>query len=356
MSRFLLAFDDSENIESLCTWSGDPIAGDHPIVLLTGFYLREEAAGEFNAEWADLRASIQQELGCENPPPIHLRLMWGKSLPRKYRGAANPYLQSNFNKIKQWVGQAWDIVSRFIARREAGWFVAEGIRENMSRAMPAYFQHPDYSRELRILRKALGNKGYRAYHRLTTSPLLPLYTRSLTYANTLADTQRPALDMNVLVDAFSDSHGIDELETVEVIRKIGNLQNIATVTRIDDSDNSPAVQAADLIGYCEFRQHLERIKAINPDAALAQVVGRRQSTTITSANISHLVRRRHPHAAAAELTMQYALARAHLEQSHPHVVNEFLVTASDFHDRAIASYASKVPGVKVLKDELLTEI
>lgn len=45
--KLVLAFDDSGGIERLCRWNGDPIPGDHPIVLLAGFYLDREAEEGF---------------------------------------------------------------------------------------------------------------------------------------------------------------------------------------------------------------------------------------------------------------------------------------------------------------------
>lgn len=155
MASFCIAFDDSGGVEPLCDWKGEVIAGDHPITVLTGVYIRQDLIEEFDTRWNDLRFRIGQRLNCD-PPPIHLRLMWGKSLPRTYRRSSNPYLWAGFEETKAWVREAVGIFREFVGRRAMGAIMRRSIRRQAATVQSNYLRDPRFQAELAFIRKRTG--------------------------------------------------------------------------------------------------------------------------------------------------------------------------------------------------------
>lgn len=333
MRCIVLAFDDSGGIESLCTWDGTPIAGDHPITVLTAFYVDEAALQDFDAAWDAMRADMQTALGIDAPPPIHLRLMWGKSLPRTYRGRPNPFLSASFEQIQAWVARAWAIVQEFVDRRQAGWFHGVLDRADAGAAMARYYRDPAFRAEMAFLRRH-DAKLYRGYHRLATSPLLRLYTQALFNGERLAAAVGRGTTLRVLVDSFHDAHGIDEEATVRTMLPIAGLRRFESVDRVHDADEHGVIQAADLIGYSRFRTELTSRGAIRRDDALEAILGEdRRGQSITKANLQHLVRRHHRDLGRSALVLNYALARAFVEAHDSSFADLALISVEEFAER-----------------------
>jgi hypothetical protein len=354
MKCFVIAFDDSGGVEALCKWDGTPIPGDHPITVLTGFFVDRTAQPEFEARWNAIRRETQEQLGCHTLPPVHLRLMWGRTLPPRYRDQPNPYLDADFGDIQRWVSRYWMVVDEFVKRRLAGWFSNTLHRREAAEAQRRYLQHPEFGQEMRFIR-ARSRRLYRGYHRLTNSPLLMLYTRSLLYAAEIARATGPASIMDVLVDSFGDSHGIDAAETVATMKRIASLDHIGTVERVTDGDASAPVQAADLIGYTRFRLEMMAGGHIRPDRALATIAPQRDGISVTSANIPHKVRLRHGDLRAVAIPLHYALARAFVAARDPVFAETCLVGVAELRDRLHAVIAREPVGVSILTDAARTQ-
>ncbi len=353
MTRFTIAFDDSGGTEQLFKWNGELIPGSHPVCVLAGAYVSDEAVDAFEDRWMALRTEIGRTLGTTAPPPIHLRLMWGRSLPKKYRKGPNPYIGADFDDVQAWVSEAWSIIEYFVRQRLAGWEIQFERREDYADRGTRYFQHPVHGAEMRYLQRR-SQKMYRGYHRLTTSPLLALYTRALLGVNELALAHSAHTSFRVLVDSFADSHGIDELETVESMKSIASLERIAEVSRVADSDDVALMQAADVVAYSMFRVQMERVGAIAEDVALKRILGRRRNgLTISSANLSHRARRRYGDIGRVALSLHYALARAHVASKDPEFAEMALVPVSEFVRR---QRCSDGVGVSVLTETAKAEI
>jgi len=355
MKHFVVAFDDSGGVEALCRWDGTPIAGDHPITVLTGFFVDRTAQADFEARWNAIRREAQEQLGWHTLPPVHMRLMWGRTLPPRYRGQPNPYLEADFGDIRRWASQYWAVVDEFVKRRVAGWFVHTLHRPAAAEAQRRYLQHPEFGQEMRLIR-ARSRRLYRGYHRLTNSPLLMLYTRSLLYAAEITRATGPASIMDVLVDSFGDSHGIDAAETVATMKAIAALEHIGTVERVADGDTSAPVQAADLIGFTRFRLEMAAGGHIRPDHALAAIASRRDGISVTSANIPHKVRLRHGDVRFVAIPLHYALARAFVAARDPVFAETYLVGVAELRDRLHAVLANEPVGVSVLTDAARTHL
>lgn len=347
---FILAFDDSGGIEQLCDWEGNPIAGDHPITLLAGFLVATEAVPKFERLWNELRVDIGSHLGCP-PPPIHLRLMWGKSVKRKYRGGDNPYVYAEFDSIQAWLVEAWAIVDDLVRNRQAEWFWMEGNRASLASAQSRFIRDSNFRQELDLI-KARSRKLYRGYHRIITSPLLGLYTDALRNADEIMRAAGPVTTLDVLVDSFADSHGIDALATVEEMKVHGGIERIGTVSRVENSDQSPLVQAADLIGYSMFRNQMMNYRHISEDVPFRSIAGNKSGQSLSPANIPHRVRKRYRDRPQTALTMHYALARAFVESKDPEFANQYLIPVDEFDRRAFLAINNNAAGVSVLAHPL----
>lgn len=113
MTDYVAAFDDSGGIEPLVKWGGEFVPGDHPITVLAFALVRSDLLPAFDEDWLELRHDIKIALGSEQLPPIHLRLMYGRTLPRKYRGKRNPYLDADFQQVQEWLERALKIARKF---------------------------------------------------------------------------------------------------------------------------------------------------------------------------------------------------------------------------------------------------
>ncbi len=196
-------------------------------------------------------------------------------------------------------------------------------------------------------------KLYRGYHRLTTSPLLRLYTQALFNAERLAAAVGHETKLRVLVDSFHDAHGIDEEATVRTMLRVANLSRYESVDRVLDADEHGAIQAADLIGYCKFRIELSSLGKIRRDDALEAITGeKRRGQSITRANLQHLVRRHHGDLGRNALVLNYALARAFVEKHEALFAEAALISVEEFAERVGGSSL----GISVLTPWALTEM
>lgn len=348
MSSYVIAFDDSGGVEPLCDWAGEPIPGDHPITVLTGVFLDRAAEDDFTNRWDALRQRIGRELDVP-PPPIHLRLMWGKSLPPKYRGTANPYLNADFQEVQTWIGEALNLYREFARRKALGAASVNRNRSHAATAQTRFFKDERFQAELAFIRKEVGTKAYRGYHNSIVSPLVPLYTLILPHINELMYATRHER-IDVLVDSFADAHGIDAVEVVTEMKRVAGLKYIDSVTRVENADRLPLVQAADLVSFVMFRTEMANQGHIAQDAPLNQLLRPPlPMNTLTNANIEHIVRRKIPNLSQVTLAMDYALARSRLHVNAARFVERHMVTVDEFLARAEEAERNRDVGVSVLK-------
>jgi hypothetical protein len=329
--------------------------GDHPIVVLTGFYLHRDVLEVFNRRWNVLRDDIQSSLGSDWVPPIHLRLMWGKTVKRRTRGRDNPYVDATFDDIKAWVSRAWGIVDTFVRAKRAGWYWTMASRDALAQGNVRFVSHPQFAAELEFIQRYKA-RLFREYHRTIMSPLLPLFAEALLWVNELMMTQPHGTKTDILVDSFPESHGLDVLETVHEIKRVGRLDGIGAVSRIENADEEPLVQAADLIGFCRFRNEMATLGHINHDIALARIGGKRRGQSISVANIrQRLTQRDRRQSQAESLTMHYAIARTHVAARDTAFAEEYLVTTEEFYARALDAIDRGQAGVSVLTPAALAD-
>jgi hypothetical protein len=342
---YVAAFDDSGGNESLVKWDGSLIAGDHPLACVAVCYLRSDLVDDFECDWMALRARIQDELGLEAPPPIHMRLMWGKDCwSRKYRGEANPYRHATFEQIQEWVGEALAIMSRF-SRIDRG-FGRRAIHQHRHVAaerQTRYLVGSLGTEEMGII-KAKSRRLYRHYHRAITSPLLPLLSEALLSVNAAMHAVR-AQSVSCLVDRFPHSKGIDEAEVVEAARDICGLTYVSELRRVD-ADAHALTQAADVYGFTEFRRLMAHHKHIPWDEPMRSIVLDNPVAPFCTADIDHIIRRQLAWFEPRAVAIHYVLARRRIEELDPDLAAQ-MIDVGTFLERAISNRGTGEPGISV---------
>ena len=354
VADYIAAIDDSGGIEPLVKSNGDFVEGYNQITGLTAVFVRADRLEEFNSRWNGLRERIQKELGCDAPPAIHMRLMWGKDLKKMHRRKPNPYVDATFDQIKGWIGAALEII--FDMNRDPralNYYPLSAVRSEAAERLTRYFSDPFHRAEMEFIKahsRGSYKKMYQHYHNRLASPLLPLLTTLLRMLNEAMLTVRRTIAIDI--DQFGDSHGIDAVEVYKVISSVSELQQIASVRRVTDADETPLSQAADVISYLNFRAQSISKGFTKWDADLAELVNpyTDRLRAFTSANLKHRITRRE-NAAVKDYCIHYALARKQIVNDHPKFAEAHLVSVEEFLKRAIeASREPRSGGISVLKD------
>lgn len=351
MADYVGAIDDSGGIEKLVRGDGSFIKGDNEFVVLSAIFIRAHLLDSFNQQWNDLRNEIKDELGCDHLPAIHMRLMWGKNVKKKHRRRDNPFVTADFEtQIKVWVSRALEIIHDFNSEaRRLNYLIMSNERKIMAEPHTKYFQTPRFRAEMEFIKyHSRGNKMYSHYHNRITSPLLNLFTNLLPHLDEAVRGARKTISL--MVDQFSDSHGVDAVEIIDAIRSIGGLTNIRSVERVIDQDETPLCQAADVIAYIAFRRLMIAKKYISPDPHLDEIVNRFKLLPFTRANLSNLLRRRHENWHEKTMTVHYAIARQQIVRDSPSFADAYMISISEFLDRAIEASKAGEEGILVLKD------
>lgn len=363
MGEYVLAFDDAGGIEPLIRWDGSLVTGDHPVTTLTWVMLARRDLDAFNERWTHLRRKIQRELACPELPAIHLRLMYGRTLPRKYRARPNPYLGASFDQVLGWIEDAYRLIWTFGRRsRKLEFGTVQGVRAEMARPLQAYVADPRLRAELLFMEQECRKIGQRRlaerYLKRVASPLLSLFREGMIYISEILRAYG-ARDADLFLDSFSDSHGIDADEVVKSIQEIEGLAPIASVQRVD-ADDVPLVQAADLLGWIAFRKELFRFRGQDPDPLLARIENKYAFGGLTPADFGKIRRRvalNYDKMAPAAQGVFYLVARRIIETDHPAFAERHMVTVEELMARieAINRGHVSVSGISIIKDPTVCE-
>ncbi len=256
---YQIAIDDSGGIEALVTRSGEFFPGDHPFANCTAVMLRTELMGRLEHEWTALRRDIQAATGAATLPPIHMRIMTGKSRPPKYRGQPNPYFGVDIEQIKEWAERGVQIaVGLNRVPRGLDTFRLTLKRAQEAKPILAMHANPSFQAESAFIKRHSVRpfpKLYQRYHLKSASILVPTLKRVFAFADEVL-RQAGQKTGHFLLDPFDDSSGLDSAEAYEVLTSYTNLAQIQGVSRVPDSDQSALIQLADLMGYLFFRVDL----------------------------------------------------------------------------------------------------
>ena len=358
MGEYVVAFDDAGGIEPLVRWDGTFIEGDHPVTTLTWVMLSRKDLRAFEERWTHLRAKIQRELGCHELPPIHMRLMYGRTLPRKYRGRRNPYLDASFEQILGWVEDAYRVVWTFGRRsRKLELGTVQNTRLQMAQPLQAYLRDPALRAELLFMEeqcRIVGKKRLaERYLKRVGSPLLALFREALIMVIEVLKEYR-AHNVDLLIDSFHDSHGIDADDVVQGIQALEGLDGISSVQRVD-ADDIPLVQASDVMGWFAFRKRLFELRGSPPDPLLQGIAEKYPFGGLTNAEMDKIKRRvgrNYSLVAPPAQGVFYLVAKRVVEMEYPAFAEEHMVTVEELMKRIAEIQAAGTPanGIPILRD------
>ena len=360
MADYIATIDDSGGIEPLVKWGGIYVPGDHPITCITSLLIRADLTDSFAQQWLELRQNIQRDLGCSYLPPIHMRLMYGRHKPPKYRGKPNPYLGCDFEKVVEWLTRGVQIIESF--RREPRglyWNTIWETREASAQRILDYFSDPNLVKELDFL-KAHGKRSARRsfaerYLKKMSSPLLPLLSRQILQLDEFM-RQLKEKTVELRLDPFAEASGMDAIEILGAVKRVIALPRISQISVMQDTDEVQLAQAVDLVGYVAFRTIMADQNYIERDLALQKIM---QDNAIprkfVAANVTHIVNRRLDKNPALGTSIHYAVARAAVEKIDSDFAQEHLLTVEEFYS-SIAKSDRYKKGHSILKPKTLEAV
>ena len=358
---YVAAIDDSGGVEPLVKWGGKFVEGDHKLTVLAIIFIKTNHLPEFEERWIRLRQEIQNYLGCSELPPVHLRLMYGRTLPKSYRGKPNPYVQyrAPFQKIVDWATKGVRIVAQFNARRQVlGTFIMLKPRQLAYEPLGRYFDEPQFKAEMQFLKEhSVGvrkNMALRYLNRMA-SPLLPLLTDGiLTLDEQMRLVGRKTVALKI--DPFAEAHGLDVRSVLSAVNQVSELKQITSIEVMADSDNYPLSQAADLIGFANFRFHMSRLGYMAKDPFIGAILRNLSPKHLPTPNLNQEVKKRYnkhyPNAQyATTVPIHYAVARGAIEAVDSQFAERYLVTVEELKERAkeFVKYR-RAEGLSILRD------
>ncbi len=356
MTDYVAAFDDSGGIEPLVKWGGEFVPGDHPITVLAFALVRSDLLPAFDEDWLELRHDIKMALGSEQLPPIHLRLMYGRTLPKKYRGQRNPYLDADFQQVQEWLERALKIARKVsFERRGLAHYSGFRSREDYKPSINSYFADPYLIAEMKFLKEnsygARKNMALR-YLKKAWRPLLHLLVDYLPLLNEMM-SYIGNKTVSLKIDPFPDAQGVDELEVFDAINRVSQLTQITEIERVEDGDNVQIAQLADLFAFIRFRAEMGKRGAIQPDLVLKKMSERSRPKDFITADPLHLVRRRVGDFRTLTVPVHYAVARRVIEEADSEFADTYLVTVDEFKKRVKSALETSPTGLSILKDPSL---
>jgi len=356
VSRYIAALDDSGGIEPLLDWNGNFIEGAHPITSLSALIIKESARAEFDRKWNRLRLKIQRQLGCEVLPPIHLRIMYGRTLPKRYRGRDNPYLNADFENILGWIEDAYRLIWTFGRKTETlVWRTKSRTRRQLADMIVGVHENPQYKAELQFLKensksKRTKNMGLRYYKR-TVSPLILIMLEMFLNISEIVSEVKGKV-VNFIIDPFEDAHGVDTGEIIDVFRSTDGIDNIGTVTRADNADEVPLVQAADLIGFMMFRKSLFEFRGEELDPLLDNIYRKYEFSLPDLAKVDRRIERKFKHVMERFQVVRYLLAKQQIDKVAPKFSEKYMIDADEAYRRMKQARSdTNAKGILILKDQ-----
>lgn len=316
---------------------------------LASVLLDPAALDELNGRWSHLTRRIQRTLRTAQPPEIHLRQMWGKTLPTKN----NPYLGAQFRDIRAWLNEARNIIVSLMRQANTVSVYAEfANREDFAESLAHYYRDPAFAPEFAFFRahKTKGTTGalYKTYHSITSSPLVRHLADILWRIDEdlAANTNGTA---SVLVDRFSGTAGIDAKAVLDASKNLAGLSRIAEITQVV-GPNPPISQVADFFAYSFNRLLLMENDLIRQDRQFLEVVGpfMYQARSLGGWPIADPFNRP-AQTYNSTLCVIYALARNELYKRDPRFVEEHMITVEEFHDIAKSIAPDTRTGISVIR-------
>ena len=283
--------------------------------------------------------------------------MYGRKLPPQYRGELNPYLKAqSFEQICGWIEDAYRLLWTFGRRSYAlTWMSIHKTRETSAQSLLKYLRDPQLYAELRFMKeRGKGSKRTRnmadRYLKRIASPLLPLMLEILLYLDDII-RELKGNHLDLLIDPFADPHGIGAEEVFYAMSNIEELKRIRLVKRIENADEVAIVQAADLVGFINFRYRLYSYRGQNPDPILDSIWKKYKFWQPDFEKIKRSYQRKHENFIIPAQAIHYLVAKRVVEDTDPEFAEKFMIDSSELVRRVQDVRSDEnTTGISILKD------
>ncbi len=284
--------------------------------------------------------------------------MWGRNPP--LAKGLNPYVDADFRDIRSWLTDARRILTSLLQDSEGAAIYSE-FRERSAfvEDQKPYYTDPQFTAELKYLRahRLRGRTGklYGLYHSITSNPVIRLLAVILWRLE--QDLRRTGATVEVHVDKFSSSSGIDAEVVLSTSHKLARLSQVTSLQQIDDYSASALCQAADVIAYSVNRIALIGNRKIQHDSRFVEALWPliNAGTSFSGHPITEPAVISND-AVQSTLCVVYALAHQQLSKRAPEFVVENLVSIEEFHQRVILAANTGATGISILRAEVLERL
>lgn len=256
--EFTFALDDSGGIEPLLNKKGEIQQSQFPFFAIAAAGINKSLQDRFEDEWRRLQQKIQVDISSSVMPPLHARLMFGKSRPPKYRSNDNPWLHVPHENSIYWYLEALKIFGNYARIRQgATAYSTSHYREELAQSWLGAVSTEKAKEEAEFL-KMYDRKSYpKLYQKYITHASASLVEPTLDIITMIQEAMRQSgSSAKLLLDPYSDSSGFKDSAVFGFMSKHLSFDNISEISIVTDSDNEPLCQVADLIAYSFFRSEL----------------------------------------------------------------------------------------------------
>lgn len=328
INRYVVAVDDTGNNAPLLQRDLSPAKPQQQHISGIGaLILREDQVDSFENEWHDMRCRLQQDLGLSMPPPIHLRLMYGRNLPKHVRGGQpNPYyidattdagrreIERRFPLIIERLDEAAELFAKYTRRHKAAGHIALiSTRQVLVDRMHQAYSQPAARADLKRLRSE-NPRAFREFFHALTTPLLPRIASLWLTVNEAMEILK-AESARFRFDRFTGTEHLSTTAAHDIMRNIGGLQKLEPNALCIDYDSDALLQAADLLLY-----FLQRDTGGSEDPIARRILTKdaRQLTVAKPVQLEQRAEKQRPY---SKLGMIYGVARYAAEVVAPDYVN-----------------------------------
>lgn len=347
--EFVTGIDDSGGHAALFEPNGKRIVSpNQPLVGVASVSVSRPLLGAFERAWDRLRARIQSELGLAEPPPIHVRWMWGAKRADPHK---NPYLHASQEQVAEWLAEAVKTLVHFQGQRYQFGILAEFYpRAHMQDLLEPFYSDASTRVEHIYLASRLVPKDlYRIYHRATMYPLL----RTMPYLFWQLDASVKNIggkSTSIVMDAFTGTEGVEAPEVLRATQDLAQLTRLDHMAVVDNYADSALVQAADVIAWSYNRVATQGLSGTQ-DMPFLKVFGPilRAGRSLAGTTLDQRIAKPQG-TSSTTLCIVYSLARGAIEKQWPDFVEENFVDVDEFHKRAQAAYDVRGYGISVLTE------
>jgi hypothetical protein len=263
VAKWKLYIDDSATHGSLVDKSYKPhmitFKGLLPITAAGSIIVRSSREDEIIRDLRFIRRKIRKNLKTDYLPDIHMRLMWGESLPIKDGQRPNPYLLATAQQRFSWARQVLHLLNKHNKMGNLFVFTVSSQIEILQKYILDVLENPELQIERSLIARKFSSKSAYKYYSSIFNPLTGLILQLLIAGNQFAEEKLGRMD--VFYDTSGASKGFGLPEMYESARKFGYFRNIDKIEETDKNKH-PLIQLADVVSFTANRTALGRYRNV----------------------------------------------------------------------------------------------